>query len=296
MLNAMQDNGEVKLLAMMASNPTRYAAPGMDAINTYYGHGNIPIGSLHPVYDHVPSPPTPGAVISGNNVSGYAELLARGWKQNIGDSARAADAVDLYRKILAKQPDGSVTIAVTGGQLIVAGLLDSGPDTHSGLTGRELVARKVKELVIMGAAFPSGREWNIMLDPAGAKSVADRWPTPVFYSGFEVGDSIFTGARLFTETEPDNPVLNAYEDYVGWGNNRNSWDITAAYYAVRGDDGLFALSDPGNVTIEPDGSNSFTPAADGTRRYLVPAVADQTIADALEDLMVQAPANGPNQH
>lgn len=295
MLNAMQDNGEVKLLAMIASNPTRHAAPGMDAINTYYGHPNIRIGSLHPVYDHVPTPPTPGAVIPSNNVSGYAELLARGWKEDTRDSARAADAVGLYRRILANAKNGSVTIAVTGGQLNVAALLNSGADRHSRLTGRELVERKVKELVIMGAAFPSGREWNIMLDPAGAKTIAERWPTPVYYSGFEVGDSIFTGSRLFTETEPDNPVLNAYEDYVGWGNDRNSWDITAAYYAVRGGDGLFGLSNPGNVEIKPDGSNEFHADANGTRRYLVPAVPDETIANKIEDLMVQPPAHGPHR-
>jgi hypothetical protein len=289
MLNAMQDNGEVEVLAMMASNPTRHAAPGLDAINTYYGHGNIPIGSVKPVFDHVPSPPTPGAVIDGNNVSGYAELLARGWPNNVRDSARAPDAVELYRKILAKQADGSVTIVVVGGQINLGGLLASGPDNNSDLTGSELVAEKVDRLVVMGARFPSGREWNIMLEPAAAAAVADSWPTPVFYSGFEIGDTIFTGSRLFTETPADNPVLNAYEDYVGWGNDRSSWDQTAAYFAVRGGDGLFNLSEPGEVEIAPDGSNTFTAAADGDRRYLLTAVPDATIATAIEDLMVQPP-------
>ncbi|MCW3819049.1 nucleoside hydrolase [Micromonospora sp. DR5-3] len=292
MLNAMQDNGEVEVLAMMASNPTRHAAPGLDAINTYYGHGNIPIGSLKPVYDHVPSPPTPGAVITSNNVSGYAELLGRGWKNNIGDSSRVPDAVDLYRKILAKQDDASVTIVAVGGQINLGGLLASGPDQHSPLTGAELVSHKVNKLVVMGARFPSGREWNIMLDPTAAATVAKDWPTPIVYSGFEIGDTILTGSRLFTETHPNNPVLNAYEDYVGWGNNRSSWDLTAAYVAVRGTDELFKLSEPGQVKITADGSNTFQADPSGTRHYLLTAAPDETIAKAIEDLMVQAPVKG----
>lgn len=291
MLNVLQDNGEADVLAMMASNPTRHAAPGLDAINTYYGHGNIPIGSVKPVHDHVPSPPTPGAVIDGNNVSGYAEVLARGWKNNVKDSSRVPDAVDLYRKTLDKQPDHSVTIVTVGGQINLGGLLASGPDEYSDLAGRELIAEKVDELVIMGAAFPSGREWNIMLEPSAASNVAESWPTPVVYSGFEVGDTIMTGSRLFTEADRDNPVLNAYEDYVGWGNDRSSWDQTAAYYAVRGADGLFELSELGVVDIAEDGSNTFQADPAGNHHYLVTAVPDETIADAIEDLMVQPPAH-----
>ncbi|TDE08623.1 nucleoside hydrolase [Jiangella asiatica] len=291
MLNAMQDNGEVEVLAMMASNPTRHAAAGLDAINTYYGHGNIPIGSVKPMHDHVPSPPTPGAVIDGNNVSGYAELLARGWHNDIRES-RVPDAVDLYRKILSREKDGSVTIVVVGGQINLGELLASGPDRYSRLTGAELVAEKVDKLVVMGAQFPTGREWNIMLEPAAAASVAAGWPTPVIYSGFEIGDTILTGSRLFTETHPDNPVLNAYEDYVGWGNDRSSWDQTAAYVAVRGTDGLFELSEPGTISIAADGSNTFAPDPDGQHHYLLTAVPDETIAEAIEDLMVQAPEQG----
>ncbi len=287
MLNAMQDNGEVDVLAMMASNPTRHATPGLDAINTYYGHGNIPIGSVQPVHDHVPSPPTPGAVIEDNNVTGYAELLARGWKNNIRDGSRVPEAVELYRKILAKQDDGSVTIVVVGGQINLGGLLASEPDRHSHMPGVELVAEKVDELVVMGAQFPSGREWNIMLEPAAAAAVAADWPTPVVYSGFEVGDTILTGSRLFTEVERDSPVLNAYEDYVGWGNERSSWDQTAAYVAVRGTEDLFGLSEPGRVRFAGDGSNTFRPDTEGNHRYLITAVPDETIAKAIEDLMVQ---------
>jgi inosine-uridine nucleoside N-ribohydrolase len=291
LLNVLQDMGEVEVLAMVASNPTRHAAGGLDAINTYYGHPGIPIGTVRPVHDHVPSPPTPGAVIEGNNVTGYAELLDRGWPHDTREPS-VPDAVDLYRSVLAEQKDRGVTIVTVGGQVNLGGLLASGPDRHSRLNGHDLVDQKVRDLVIMGAEFPSGREWNIMLEPGAAAAVARTWPTPVIYSGVEVGDTVIAGARLFDETHPNNPVRNAYEDCVGYGNGRSAWDLTAVYVAVRGLDGLFTYSEPGAVTIEADGSNTFTPDPDGHHRYLITAVPDEEIADALENLLVVPPRGG----
>lgn len=283
MLNAMQDNGEAEVLAMITSNPTSWAAPGLDAINTYYRNGSIPIGALQPVDDD-----------ATHNVSGYAEHLAKFYPNNLRHGSNAPEAVSLYREILAEQDtDDNVKIAVVGGQTNVAALLDTGPDRHSSLTGAELVAQKVDQLVVMGAEFPTGFEWNIRLDPAAADQVAREWPTPVIYSGFEVGETVYTGERVFFETPEGNPVRAAYELYVGFGNDRNSWDQTAAYYAVRGGDGLFTLSDPGVVHFGPDGSNTWSFQDDGNHQYLIKTQPDQVIADKLEDLMVQLPKKGP---
>lgn len=289
LLNALQDNGDVELLAMMASNPgTQWAAGGMDTINTYYRHGQIPLG-VRDRGSHGERMP---------NVSGYAEDLATSFPNNIGDGARLPDATDLYRKTLAKQRDHSVTIVVTGSQSNLQNLLNSGPDRYSDLTGKQLVAQKVDRLVSMGSLCTvdwGWAEWNIALDPGAAAQVANEWPTQIVYSGFEVGDTIFTGHRLFTETSAENPVQKAYEDYVGYGNDRNSWDITAAYYAVRGsNDGLFGLSQAGVNRIDPqDGTNHFTTDPNGHEYCMTTLVPDETIATALEDLMVQPPAQGP---
>lgn len=289
LLNALQDNGEVKLLAMMASNPgTQWAAGGMDAINTYYRHGQIRLG-VRDRGSHGERMP---------NVSSYAEDLATSFPNNIGDGARLPDATDLYRKILTKQRNHSVTIVVTGSQSNLQNLLNSGQDRYSDLTGQQLVAQKVDQLVVMGSLCNvdwGWAEWNIALDPPAAAQVANEWPTQIVYSGFEVGDTIFTGHRLFTETPPENPVQKGYEDYVGYGNDRNSWDITAAYYAVRGSStGLFGLSQAGVNTIDPeDGTNDFTTDPNGHEYCMTTLVPDETIATALEDLMVQAPAHGP---
>jgi inosine-uridine nucleoside N-ribohydrolase len=287
-LNAFQDNGNVELLAMMASNPgTKWAVGALDAINTYYRHGNIPLG--------VRDRGSHGERMA--NVSSYPEDLARSFPNNTGDGGRVPNATDLYRKILAKQHDHSVTIAVTGSQSNLQNLLNSGPDRYSDLTGQQLIAQKVKQVVAMGSLCNVNwgwAEWNIALDPGAAAQVANEWPTPIVYSGFEVGNSIYTGHRLFTETPTADPVQKAYEDYVGYGNDRNSWDITAAYYAVRGGaDGLFGLSQPGVNHINPsDGTNTFTPDPKGHEYCMTKLVPDQQIATALEDRMVQAPVKG----
>lgn len=185
--------------------------------------------------------------------------------------------------MLASQPDHSVTIASIGFLTNLAALL---------ACDRKLVERKVKQLVVMGGAYPSGREWNFLNDVAATKKVVEEWPTRQVYSGFEVGATVFTGARL-DQTPRDNPVRRGYQIYVGAGNDRESWDLTAVYYAVRGGDNLFTESTrPGSVKILHDGSNEWvdTPVKDQT--YLLKTASDETIARTLEDLMLRSPVRG----
>ena len=48
----------------------------------------------------------------------------------------------------------------------------------------------------MAGHFPEGREFNIHKDAAAAKKALDNWPTPVIFSGFEIGEKIKTGLPL----------------------------------------------------------------------------------------------------
>lgn len=277
MAHALADAGQVRLLAVMVDTPSRWGAPAVDAINTYYGRGHVPVGTLKPVDD-------------STFEKDYAQVLAKRFPNSLRDGARAPDAVRLYRKVLARQPDHSVRIASVGFLTNLAGLLDSGPDTYSRLSGKALVAKKVKELVVMGGTFPEGREWNFFNDVASTKKVVDEWPTEQVYSGFEIGVSIMTGARL-DQTSRKNPVRRGYEIYVGPGNDRESWDLTAVYYAIRGGDELFTEStEPGSVAVSPDGSNAWVPEPDRDQRYLTKVASDETIARVLEDLMLRPPA------
>ncbi|MGO1265592.1 MAG: nucleoside hydrolase [Microbacterium gubbeenense] len=294
MLHAMADNDEVTVLAIMVSNPTWFAVPGVQVINSYYGRGSIPVGTLKPRFKDVPNPPIPAAVVDSTNVTGYAETLATEWSLPLTAPDEPLEAVQLYRRVLAEQEDKSVTVAVIGGQTHLAALLRTGPDSYSPLSGHELVGAKVRELHAMAAEFPAGREWNVRLDPDAAQCVADSWPTPIVYSGYELGGAVHTGARLFTQTHSNNPVARAFEAHgaVGYGGTRPSWDQTTTYVAVRGTGTLFDFSPPGRLSVQSDGSNDWREATDGRHRHLLPAVAPTTIAEAIEDLMVQAPRGG----
>lgn len=70
------------------------------------------------------------------------------------DALKTPNPVDLYRQILNVAQDSSITIVSIGFFDNLAGLLDSKPDVYSNLTGKELIAAKVKDLVIMGGDYP----------------------------------------------------------------------------------------------------------------------------------------------
>ena len=74
-------------------------------------------------------------------------------------------------------------------------LLESGPDADSPLSGKELVAAKVKRLVSMAGYFPEGKEFNVMMDAPASQYVFENWPTPIVLSGFDIGEKIITGKQ-----------------------------------------------------------------------------------------------------
>ena len=84
----------------------------------------------------------------------YASKLAYHFPRVLQDAARAPDPVDLYRRTLSGAQDGSITIVSIGFFDNLAALLDSELDSYSNLTGKELIATKVKDLVVMGGDYP----------------------------------------------------------------------------------------------------------------------------------------------
>lgn len=282
--NASIDNGKADLIGVMVDTPSKWGAPAADAINTYYGHGNVPIGTLKPNDDSVPA-------------ANYPQYLAQHFPNSLQDGNRAPDATNLYRKILAKQPDHSVTIAAVGFETNLAKLLASDPDQYSPLTGRELVARKVKLLTVMGGQYPtaSSCEYNFAGPAPGAGpgptiQMVNDWPTRIVFDGFEVGASIMTGSALFSQTPATDPVRKAYEIYVGYGNDRSSWDPSNVFYGIYGPEDLFNYNaDAGSNHVNADGCNSWVSSPVKDQNYLIKVADDPTIARAISDLMVQPP-------
>jgi len=159
LLNALVDRGECDLLAVVSNRKdlANASAAAVDAINTYYGRPDIPIGTdkLGPTALQRTSP--------------YTGALRDEFPNDIGPDDRAPDALEIYRKTLAAQPDGSVTICSVGAFSNLAEL---------GRREPALVRAKVKRLVVMGGEFPNSKrpETNIKTHREAAQMVAAQWP------------------------------------------------------------------------------------------------------------------------
>jgi inosine-uridine nucleoside N-ribohydrolase len=278
LLNSLADRGEAKILGMACCTSSEWGAPCLDAINTYYGRKDVPIGTLKKT-----------GFLGGAGDQKYNEYVAKNFPNKLKSGTNAMDAVELYRKILAAQHDGSVTFVATGPLPNLANLLVSGPDAHSPLAGTALVAKKVKQLVVMGGNYPAGDEWNFQQDVSATRKVVEDWPTPIVFSGGEVGSKIGTGARLETETPPSNPVRKAYELYIGAGKNRQSWDQTAMLFAIRGEADYFTLSPDGKIAVEAKGKNTWTATPGGRCRYLIIKMSTDDLSKAIENEMIKPP-------
>jgi inosine-uridine nucleoside N-ribohydrolase len=277
-LHQMCYNGEAEILGVVYPMNDEWGAAAIDVVNTYYGKPNIPVGTYKGNY-----------VYKGKHNDFYNSRLANEFPNDLKSGKNAPDAVMLYRKILAAQPDNSVTIVVVGPQRLIADLLQSPPDSTSNLDGKRLIKKKVVQLVTMGAAYPSGHEWNIKICPEAAKLVAEQWPTRIVYSGLEIGLPIKTGERLITSTPATNPVRVAYETnpQVDEKKNRHSWDQTAVLYGVRGTKNYWTLGRGTNI-ITADGKNTWT-AKRKNHFYLITKTPPHEMKTTIEDMMV-APA------
>ncbi len=285
LLHALADNEEVNILAVMHSTGYRYTVGAIDAINTYYGRPDLPIGAYKGDYER-------------NKSGKYAKLLSDQFPNDIKHHDNVPEASTLYRKILASQPDRSVTVVTVGFLINLERLLKSPGDRHSALKGIDLVKRKVKRLVVMGGMIPSGKEFNLSRSGIGpsTKHAIENWPTEIMFSTFKIGNAIKTGAKL--EAAPKHhPVREAYRLYYdGQFFNRRSWDQTAVLYAVRGLSNYWTSVTKGYNHINTDGSNQWRSTPDKDHAYLVEKMPSANMAELIDDLMLQPPTNDKEPH
>jgi len=268
-LHALADRGELEILGMMACTSDPYNAPCLDAYDTYYGRPSIPVGTLKD-----------RGFLEGPY---YTEKIARNFPNSLRHATNAPDATALYRRLLSNQPEQSVTVISIGPLRNLRRLLESAGDTNSPLSGCDLVARKVKELSCMAAWFPRGREWNVEQDAESAQFVCEHWPTPIMFSGGELGYPLESGERLAKETPASNPVRAAYG-----GGSRPSWDQTSVIYAARGLANYWDAVTNGCNRIEGTASNVFAATPHRGHSYLVPRMNLDVMEKIIDDLMVSA--------
>lgn len=293
-IHALQSRGECRLLAVTITNDHPQAAAYVDAVNTFYGRGSIPIGVVRGGVKSNSSTYLKVADVQDDGRDRYPHRIRSG--QNCEEATR------VLRRTLAAQPDQSVLVAQVGFSTNLARLLDSAADDDSPLSGRDLVAKKVRLLSLMAGAFQpqpaqNGKrfaEYNMVQDVPSAKKVAENWPTPLVWSGFEIGLAIRYPDESVAEDfryVPHHPVAEAYWLLQAKPIHRPTWDLTSVLYAVRPERGYFTVSAPGRVRVEADGFTEFAAAAQGPHRYL--SVTPEQIArtrEALVQLASQPPA------
>ncbi|HYF36511.1 MAG TPA: nucleoside hydrolase, partial [Prosthecobacter sp.] len=229
-LHVLADQGECEILATVSSslNPTACAA--VDAINLYYGRPALPVGTVK--------------AQGVNEGSRFTNRLAAEFPHRFRGATEVPDALTIYRDVLERQPDGSVTIVTVGYLTNLHNLMQmAASDAH--VSGIDLIRAKVKKWVCMGGNFMGSPavddlkldNVNFRRDAASAYEVIRKWPTRVEFAGREVC-SIPSGLKagaVLANTPQENPVRMAYEYYLrGPGRSRHVADLVTVLYAVRG--------------------------------------------------------------
>jgi hypothetical protein len=279
-LNKLTNLGEAKMLACVTNTGVSAKAIGgtIKAVNTYYGNPDVPIGTYHgTAYAQTPND--------------YDGKIRDEFAKNEPPDDQLPTALHIYRSTLNAQPDGSVTVVSVGFLENLEELLKSPADADSPLSGMDLVKKKVKQIVVMGGGYPSGHEWNFFARGVGPSSayVVENWPTPMLFSGVELGGGIITGVKI-RNCPASDPVRRAYEIYCNF-QGHCSWDLTAVLAAVRDPHLYWDIKENGYNHVTPDGTNVWSPTPNRGHSYLIPKMPPPQIADILDNLMTLPPGS-----
>lgn len=269
MLYKYASDGKIKILAEGISKDGLAPAEYMDILNNWYGYADVPFGIILNGADCETDAVNYAKAVNALNLEDGTPMFKRTEGM---DYAALPQTHLMYREILAEAADNSVTFVTVGFSTNMARLLDTPADEYSPLTGKELVAAKVKNLVMMAGCFngTNPSEYNVWKDIPAAQKVVKEWPTPLVFAPFELGVQVCYPA---TSIENDftwaahHPMVEAYKAYLPMPYNRPCWDPAALVYAVEGDK-WFGVSAPGTISISDAGTTTFEESECGRHTYL----------------------------
>jgi len=280
LLHAFADSGHAKILATVASTKYEGVAGVFNVLNTYFKRPDILIG--------VPK----GKALEIKDNQHWTDTLLQKYPHKIKKNDEVLSATEVYRKALVSQPDRTVTIITVGFLTNLASLLQSPPDKYSKLNGKDLVNKKVKQLVCMAGSFPAGNEFNVRMDAAASQFVFNNWPTQILFSGVEIGFTIKTGLPLVNNKSIQNsPVKDVFriciplspQDSAG----RMSWDQTAVLIAVKGYKPWWKIQ-TGKMIVADNGSNKWINESQ-LHSYIVEAQSPTIVQALINKLMMHQP-------
>jgi inosine-uridine nucleoside N-ribohydrolase len=262
LLNGLDGKNEARIAAISISSSNLKSAQFCDVVRSFYLSANT--GPFAGFLRGLPI----GLATGGGPDEATPMLdaaLAR-HRSNIHKLNDTAEPAPLIRNALTAQYDQNAVVVETGPLTNLARLLD--------LYGaKELIAHKVRMLVMAAGAFPGGPpEFNVKSDIAAARKILAEWPTPVVAAGCEIGDALpfpASGIEKDFAWSQAHPVVDAYRAAKPTPYEAPTWALGAVLYAIRPKEGYFKLSEPGTISVLDDGSTRFTAAAGGKHHYLV---------------------------
>lgn len=230
----------------------------------------------------------------------YDGLVVKNYPAQIKSWEEAKDGVALYREILAAVEDKSITVVIIGTMHNFYGLLKSGADRNSSLTGKELVRGKVAEVVTMGGNFIDGKgldrtnwggaeelcsytDWSCVKEERNAmcRYVIENCPAPFIASGWEVGcgdyyntnyGNVMTGQGS-KDLSDDHVIRKSYEFHFKFREGAadiscHSNDQCATHYAIRGESNNYVAVKNGKITLSEEGVCTWKEQDGGVQGYI----------------------------
>jgi len=254
LLNVYADQGKAEILSCIySSGKITYGVGIIDAINTYFGKPDIPVGADYDTNIGDPNDKMNAAILAKETDLFGHDLI---------QTSYTLEQTKINRKILAEQPDNSITYLTVGHTNALYELMVSLPDEISPLSGKELVQKKIKQWVAMGALNANNTEgkytkdWNLFRNGTALSTefLLKYFPKPAYF--IATGSDIMTGRSLL-ETPENNIVRRAYEEWLSnaqkktLADQRPSWDIIAVMFAVDGLGDFLYEEEPGYLDFDP---------------------------------------------
>lgn len=294
LLHHYAGQGKAEIIGcIFSSGKVPYGAAVVQAINVYYGRPGIPVGASH---DDLVGDPVDKM---------QAEKLARdraAYGHTIVHNHDAPEMTALNRRLLAAQPDQSVTYITVGHTKGLHDLLVSSPDDISPLSGEELILKKISRWVALGALGAKNeqnhyaQDWNFFRNGTAPYTdvLIERFPVDAYF--IDAGNTVMTG-RSLKQTPPGNIVRDAYRDWL-WNSSqrtlddqRPSWDLAGVYFAIEGTGEFLYDAGPGHMEFDKENGSRWRTGETATHHHYIAQKpdTDSAFAEYLNRRIATAP-------
>lgn len=278
--------GIIDLLAVGGCTSATYLPAALEASLAYYGVTGVPIGTWKgATYDQGVDHYNPTLAADGGiatQASGYP------------------DAVAVYRAALAAADDASVYFVATGPCLNLSALLASSADSISPLTGAQLVAAKVVQLVLVAGIWPSGAEYNFQQRAVAGSDVVANWPNQIVFPGIELASessNVVCGTGSVLDSLPATEPLRRARDLYNVGQSkaagtgRTAWGVMSWLWLTEGESAFNTYRGTASVNSST-GNNTWVASASGPHRYLAKKFSDASTASHIDSVLRLALTDG----